>query len=234
MKKLAVFVEGQTEQAFAEALLYAIARRHQVHIDTVHAHGGRVLPRTFVEVGATSRPDPGKRYYVIIYDSSGDSRVLSDIRDHYDNLASQGFAAIIGVRDVLPQPAADVPNIRADFAALAPSHSVPTTLVLSIMEIEAWVIAEHTHFPKMHPYLNPAAVTGALGYDPETHDIQLVPQPAEDLKKVYMLAGLGYNKSRSHVQRTLSALDFPYIYVGLRARFPDLETLADCIDRFLS
>src|SRR5438874_426156 len=102
MERMAIFAEGQTEQAFVEELVCEIAGRHRVHVDSVKAHGGRLTPRTFLEVHAT-RPDPAKEYYVVIYDSSNDSRVLSDIRDHYDNLVAQNFREIIGIRDVYPQ-----------------------------------------------------------------------------------------------------------------------------------
>src|SRR5947208_2376792 len=107
MDKLAVFVEGQTEQIFVERLLYSVAGARNVHIDTVQAYGGRMLPRTFVEVQA-HRPDPAKRYYAIIYDCMGDSRVLSDVREHYDSLVAQGFSDIIALRDVFPRPAAEI------------------------------------------------------------------------------------------------------------------------------
>ena len=154
MEKMAIFVEGQTEQAFAEALVYEVAGRHRVHIDKVHAFGGRVCTRTFLEVTASSRPDQGKHYYVIIYDSSNDSRVLSDIRDHYENLVAQGFWEIVAIRDVFPQTYATVPAVRAAFASLVPSAPVAVTLVLAILEIEAWFIGEHTHFPRIHAALS--------------------------------------------------------------------------------
>ena len=234
MERMAIFVEGQTEQVFVEALVYQVAGYHRVHIDKVHGYGGATCPRMFVEVTATSRPDPSKSYYVIIYDSSNDSRVLSDIRDHYENLVSQGFREIVGIRDVFPQPPADISTIRADFAAYAPSTPVPTTLVLSVMEIEAWFIGEHTHFSNMHAALTHQAVTAALGYDPATHDVQLIPQPVDDLRTAYNLAGFGYNKSARHVQRTIGFLDYAQIYLSMHNRIPDLETLAACLDRFLS
>ena len=46
MEKMAIFVEGQTEQVFAQELVYAVAGRHRVHIDSVRAHGGRAIKST--------------------------------------------------------------------------------------------------------------------------------------------------------------------------------------------
>jgi hypothetical protein len=233
MEKMAIFVEGQTEQVFAEELVCQIAGRRRVHVDAVRAHGGNLIPRTFLEVHA-SRPDPAKEYYVVIYDSSNDSRVLSDIRESYESLVAQGFREIVGIRDVYPQAPADIPTIRSDFMTYAPTGRVTALLVLAIMEIEAWFIAEHTHFAKISAALTLTAVTTALGYDASTHDVQTIPHPAEELRRAYMVAGRGYNKSRRHVERTARVLDYLSFYTAIRARIPDLDVLISSIERFLS
>src|SRR5437667_3742701 len=125
MDKLAVFVEGQTEQIFVEELIYQIAGRQDVHIDCVAAFGGAAAgDRAFLEVQATQRPDPKKRFYVIIYNSAGYERVLSDVREHYANLASQNYKLIIAIRDVKPQTHTDIPTIREDFTAYTPQRPI--------------------------------------------------------------------------------------------------------------
>jgi hypothetical protein len=233
MDKMAIFVEGQTEQCFTEQLLNEIAGRHNVHIDTIQAFGGSAHARSFRAIEA-SRPHPQKNYYVLICDCSNDSRVLSDVRDEYSSLTAQGYREIVGIRDVYPLSPSTIPTIRSDFIALTPQTPVQPLLVLAVMEIEAWFLAEHTHFIRLHSGLTLAAVRTELGYDPSTHDVQLVPNPAADLRKGYNLVGLGYNKSRAHVQRTLNVLDFILYYMVLPVRIPDLKALVDCIDRFLS
>ena|ERR1022692_4177196 len=233
MDKMAIFVEGQTEQIFAEKLVSEIAGRHRVHIDAIQAYGGSACQRTFVEVHAT-RPDPNKEFYVLIYDCMGESRLLSDIRDQHPSLAAQGFSAIVGIRDVYPQLAAEIPTIRNDFTTFAPAGLPVPILVLGIMEIEAWFIAEHTHFERMHASLTTATVIAHLGYDPSMHDVQVVPAPAADLRSVYSSAGLGYAKKRNQIERTVNRLDYALLYLSIRARIPDFDVLADCIDRFLS
>jgi hypothetical protein len=233
MDKMAIFVEGQTEQEFAKELVYAIAGAHHVHIDTVKGYGGARYPRQFLEVNA-SRPDPRKDYYVLIYDCATDSRVLPDIIEQYDGLVSQRYREILAIRDVFPQLPADIPTIRSDFIALAPSSSIAPLLVLAVMEMEAWFLAEHSHFPKLHHSLTNAAILAVLGYDPGVHDVQLIAHPAADLKRAYDIAGLGYNKSRAHVQRTVTVLDYALFYLDLVARLPDLHALVRRIDQFLS
>lgn len=181
-----------------------------------------------------TRPDPKKKYYVLVCDCSNDNRVLSDIRDEYEGLVAQNFREIIGVRDVYPEDARVIPTIRADFATYAPQSPLQPLLVLAIMEIEAWFIAEYTHFSRLHSSLTLAALTQGLGYDPSTHDVQTILHPADDLRKAYNLAGLGYNKSQTHVQRTIAHLDFLKYYIELPNRLPDLRALIDRLDTFLS
>jgi hypothetical protein len=234
MKKMAIFVEGQTEQMFAEGLIRRVAGERNIHIDTVKAHGGKLNPRQFLEISTKSESDASKKYYVIIYDSNNDGRVLSDIIEKYDELVANGYSEILGIRDVYPQVVENIPAIRASFASRAPSAPIPSTLILSVMEIEAWFIAEYHHFQEMHPSLTHDSVTASLGYDPATYDSQRIPQPAVDLKKVYCLAQLGYNKSKRHVERTVEKLNYAHIYFNLRQSIPDLETLVATIDRFMT
>src|SRR5438552_562718 len=128
MEKMAIFVEGQTEQEFAQALVRAIAGAHLVQVDMMKGHGGgRTLPRQFLELHAIG-PDSTKEFYVIIYDSSNDSRVLSDIRDQYESLMARGFRWIIGIRDVYPQALTDIPAIWTSFDTFSPTGPVMPVL----------------------------------------------------------------------------------------------------------
>ena len=148
-------------------------------------------------------------------------RVLSDIRDQYETLTNQGYRDIVGIRDVFPLPNADIPQIRADFRALAPRNPIEPTLVLSIREIEAWFICEHTHFQRRDKRLTHARITAELGYDPSAHDVQTIPSPANDLKAAYSIARLLYNKSRKTIQRVVEHLDYARVYLEMRRKlFP--------------
>jgi hypothetical protein len=234
MEKLAVFVEGQTEEVFVRELIFQIANRREVHIDSVRAFaGGAAGDRVFVEVAAT-RPDPAKRYYVIIYNSATGSRVLSDIRDHYDSLCAQQFKMIIGLRDVKPQRPGDIPIIRGSFDRLVKHRPINPLLVLAIMEIEAWFIAESTHFARIDSRLIPSVVCGQLGYDPESFDIEQRPDPADDLRGVYDQVSKGYNKSRKHVERTVNVLSYEAVYLILGSRFSDLANLIAHLNGFFT
>lgn len=233
MDKMAIFVEGQTEQEFVRRLVVEIAGHKHVHVDAVRASHGNLLPRQYVAVSA-SRPVAGTKYYFLIWDCGNDSRVLSDIRERYDELTNQGYREIIGIRDVYPFDNAVIPTIRSDFRGLVKKRPIEPSLILGVREVEAWFIAEHTHFLRRHAALTQPSVTAALGYDPQTHDVTTIPHPAQDLDNVYRTVGLAYTKAKKSIERLVEQLDYALIYLALILRIPDLNRLIEIIDTFLS
>ena len=234
MKKLAVFVEGQTEQIFIEKLLVEAAGKSNIAIEKRQALGGQAAKRRLKLIEA-STPDFGHRYLAQIVDCGGDNRVKSDIRDRYEGLVAQGFETIIGVRDVFRDVAyAEIPLLRKGLSLYLKTNPVNVTFVLGVMEIETWFITEHTHLQKLHPSLTPSLIKSRLGFDPSIDDIQLRPHPTEDLANIYRLAGLKYTKDKNRVQKTVSVLDYERIYLDLPSKLPDLKTLVDTINKFLT
>lgn len=234
MKKLAVFVEGQTEQLFIEKLLVEAAGKSNIAIEKRQGLGGQSGKRRLNLIEA-SHLNSNHRYFAQIVDCGSDNRVKSDIRDRYENLAAQGFEIIVGVRDVFPDVTyAGIPLLRSGLRLHLKTNPIEVKFVLGVMEIEAWFIAEHTHLQKIHPSLTPELIRTRLGFDPSSDDVQLRPHPAEDLDNIYRLAGLRYEKCKSTVQRTVSVLDYERIYLELPSKLPDLKTLVDTINTFLS
>jgi hypothetical protein len=154
MEKLAIFVEGQTEQIFVSKLLEEVAEKSMLAIECTSGEGGSGRSiRTFKlvkqsPVGATS-----SKYYILIYRSNNDSRVVSDIRDQHSSLTGNGYKAIIGLRDVYPKSRADIPAIKQNSQRVLPKAGTPIFLVFAILEIEAWFLAEYSHFTKIDPCL---------------------------------------------------------------------------------
>ncbi len=231
MKRMAVFVEGQTEQLFVERLVQEIAGTRRVLINKKQGTGDRTS-RKFVSVGATSQ-ETGQEYYILIYDCVGYSSVNSDIRDQYDSLAAKGYSSMIGMRDVHPDGRADIVKLLRYFGYGVKTKPVQVTYVLAIMEIEAWFLAEHTHFQRIDPGLTVELIKASLGFDPSVDDMELRNQPAEDLNHVYQLVGLAYNKRRKNALRTIHAVDYGSVYMDLTTKIGNLATLIGAIDLFL-
>ena len=170
----------------------------------------------------------------MIVDCGGDETVVSRIREEYDNLVAQGYEAIIGIRDVYPLPREDIPNLARRIPLNVKTKPIRVVFVLAIMEVEAWFLAEYTHFERIDPALTVASISANLGFDPSAGDMEQRPTPARDLHEAYRLVGFEYSKSRANVQRTVGVLDYARLYLDMPTRYPSLETLVSAVDRFLS
>ncbi len=228
MNRLAIFTEGETEQLFAEWLVREMVSTANLQVELRRARGGKSTRRRTRIVEAVA-DNPAVRYYVLIVDCGGDGGVKSRILEEYQHLADYGYKAIIGLRDP-PKQRADIPRLRQGLLEGVPAVPIPVGFVLAIMEIEAWFLAEYTHFQKINEGLTPALIKGKLGFDPSTDDMQLRNRPAQDLDAAYQLVGERYQKGRA-AQRTVYLLDCARI--AFEMTDPDIRRLIDLIDRFL-
>lgn len=233
MKKLAVFVEGQTEQLFLERLITEIAGAHTIDIEK-HTLGGGSRSRASQVHLWTLAPDPEHKHFVLIVNCSTDNKVRSDIQDNYDSLVSSGYSTIIGIRDVYPINHADINKLRSGLNYRLKTKPIRVVFALGVMEIETWFICEHTHFVRIDPLLTIAYIKATLGFDPSVDDIQLRGIPSNDLNDIYSLIGQRYKKDRHSIQLMLDLLDYEYLYCNVLHRLPDLKTLVESIDAFLT
>jgi hypothetical protein len=227
MKKLAVFVEGQTEQIFVEKLLIEIAGANKILFEKSKAYKD-VLIRE-----GTSLKHPDQKYYVLLVNCAGDERVKSKIRDTYEDLVNKNYVAIIGLRDVFPQLRSNIPQLQRNLYKYIKTKPIKPELILSIMEIEAWFLAEHSHFEKIHKGLTLNTIKNKLKFHPSEDDMQLLTNPAADLDRVYQIVGYRYTKELKNSQRTINKLDYAVIYLELISKLPPLEHMVRVIDKFL-
>jgi hypothetical protein len=236
MKKMAIFVEGLTELKFIDRLLREVVSEKNLEITHYQLRGGKKnSKRELVRISAKENSCSSKEYSVIIHDSGTDNRVASDVRDQYESLVRAGYSQIIGVRDVRPDFSIDrIPILRRGLRYKMKTKPIDPLFVLSIMETEAWFLAEATHFLNIHPQLTTSRIVQSFGINPERDDMQLRPEPAQDLSRIYGLEGHEYNKRSDNIQRTIDALDYCKIYLEHRHRFPDLELFIALLDKFFS
>ena len=231
MHKLAIFVEGYTELLFVDALLNEIAGAHNIRVEQRRIRGGNNTRRTMRLLRAASR-DTGQNYFVLIADCGGDKLVKTRIMEEHENLTRSNYTKIIGMRDVRPEfTYADIPRMEAGLAKYIRTSLIPVEFVLCVMEIEAWFLAEFSHFAEIDPAITVPAIIHALGFDPEHDDMTQRPMPADDLNACYMIAGKTYTKGSAI---TVTALDFPFLYLELPKRITHLRKLVDGIDAFLA
>lgn len=233
MKKMAIFVEGETELRFIDRLLREIANEKNLRILLERASGGARSVRTY-DVVADSGGGFEKNFYIRIVNSGTDNRVGSDIRDNYEALMNANFNMIIGVRDVYPLLLSDLPNLRTGLRYRLRTKPISVDFVLGVMEIEAWFLAEHTHFSRIHPRLSASRIAALHGFDPSVDDMQMRTHPALDLHNAYSLEGFAYQKRGSQIERTVEALDYAEMYLEHKTKFPDFAVFMRVIDQFFS
>lgn len=231
MKKLAIFVEGQTELIFITKLLLEIASEKNIAIQQEKACKKNGL-RMFTVINAISNIT-NQNYFVLIRDCVGGSSVKSDIKESYKNLTKSNYGKILGLMDLAPIKYDDLSRVEHALSYGMPNGEIPIHILLSIMEIEAWFLAEVSHFSNIHPTLTLESIKSILQFDPENDNIEIRPEPAKDLNHVYSTAGFEYNKSRSIVQKTVDALDYDIMCLDVRNRVERLGLFLDHIDSFL-
>lgn len=232
MNRLAIFVEGYTEVVFVEKLIEEIAGLNRVSIERREIRGGGKSRRTMKVIRA-AKPYPRQDYYVLLFDCGGDESVKTRILEEHDNLTKAGYSRLVGIRDVRPTfTYEDIPKLEAYLPKYIKTKLAPVTFILAIMEIEAWFLAEATHFPRIEPSITIAAIKASLGFDPENDNMELRPYPSRDLNSCYAIGGKTYVKHQVNV--TVDALDFAFVYTDLRSKIHYLDRLISVIDKFLS
>jgi hypothetical protein len=171
-------------------------------------------------------------HYILIINCGGDVLVPQRIHEEQESLSKKGYEKIVGIRDVYPNTKQDIPTLRRRMKYGIKTSLVPVQFILSVMEIEAWFLSEHNHFPLVDPLITVDAIRDALGFDPEKDDMADRLAPATDMEKAYQIGGKIYKKGCP--DGTIDKLDYAYLYLGLRERIPELGEFLQSVDSFLA
>ncbi len=233
MKKLAIFVEGPTELTFVEKLLLEIGNKKQISIRKEILSGGGKCPVISHLIGEIPETKSTK-YKILLYSSCNDEKVLSDIKDRYNDLKSKGYGKIIGLRDLYPieySKKDEIKNLIRE--SLIRFKLSDATIVLAIMEIETWFLAELTHYNRLHPNLTINSIRLSVTDLEKIKDFEReVGHPAELLNKIYHLVGYAYRKKEKQVQRTVNNLGYTEMYIDLRNKLSSLNEFITYLDDF--
>ena len=151
--KIAFFVEGYTEQQFVRNILIEIFGIKKIAIEVQEVKGGNKVSTSYTKIATANETDTTK-YFVLVYNCNGDSSIKSYILDQRNNLIKAGYSKVIGLRDVYPDiTRAEISKLRDGLKYGVPQKDLPISFVLSIIEIEAWFLAEEFHFSKINEKL---------------------------------------------------------------------------------
>ena len=228
MKKIALFVEGQTEQIFTEKLIREIVGKHGFSIEKSKFLGGKKTIRKPLWL-ATQSSNGNLEYYFVIFDCGGDEKVQSDIRERLDSLRDESFSLVIGIRDVYPET--NIVKLKHYlYFGIYPKPEISVNIILAVNETEAWFLAEETHYPRISKRISLETANEIAGIDVSKENTETIPHPSETLKQIYIKGGTTYDKSREKVQRTVNALSYENLYMAVRKRNNSLNDLLTCLD----
>lgn len=233
MKRIAFFVEGQTEQIFVNRLIKEILGTQHINIIQKQFRGGVSIPK--VEIVKNSSFSRNPKYEVLIFDCGSDNRVKSEILYNIENLRKNGYEMIVGLRDLYPIPIDDLEKLEKGLRYLPnklKGEAQHFDVVIAVHEIEAWFLAETSHLKKIDKRLTGRLIKEKLGFDPYTTDAQTRIHPAKDLDDIYRLVGRSYTKRYNTTTRIVNKLDFNSIRFNLRYEIPSLDRLLKIIEDF--
>jgi hypothetical protein len=225
MKKIALFVEGQTEQIFAKKLIEQIFGFNKVTMTTYQLRGGARSTRRELILLKTQSVTQQTDYYFAIYDCGNDSKVKDDIIENLQSMKQSGYSLILGIRDVYPR---EITSLRKYLHFGIPA-GIPTHIVLAVNEVEAWFLAEEHHYSEIDIRLTLTKVNAIAGIDVSKESTEIIAHPTEKLQLIY-----GYTKSKQNVIHIVNALDYANLYINVRQRNNSLAELLTYLDSIFS
>lgn len=227
-KKLAIFVEGQTESIFTKRLLEEIAGKKSILLKETNVAHLRILENE------ESGSETDKKYFVLIVDCGNDEAVKSLILENRDKLISSNYDLVLGLRDIYPLSRDSLNSVLRNLRYQVPTKGIEIEICLAVMEIEAWFLQDENHYQHIDASLTVEEIVKNVGFNPATDNAELIDFPTALLKKIYQLSGKTYTKSRKHVERTVNVLDYENVYVNLPNKLEHFKIFLGHLDKFIA
>lgn len=230
-RRIAFFVEGQTEQIFVNRLIREILGTQQINIMQKQFRGGVNIPKQEIVRNSSFSRNP--KYEILIFDCGADNRVKSEIIENIANLRSKGYEMIIGLRDLYPIPITELEKLEKGLRFLPhklKNESQHFDIIIAVHEIEAWFLGETNHFKKIDKRLTSRFIREKLGFDPYTTNAEVREHPAKDLDSIYRLVGKSYTKRYGQTQRVVNKLDINNMRNNIRYDMDSLNRLINTIE----
>ena len=244
MIKVAFFVEGQTERIFIKKFLTLLLEDKVVNIQEFRDR--------ITLLKALRKDNNSEAYYeysFAIYEVGGnDESVVSSIcEDGKILLNEKGYDKIFGICDLyIPKRKLNDKSkvlkaldkkLKRDFDC-----SSKISIILAIMEIEAWFLADYNLFSKIDSVLSPEYIKKKLEKkknlkidlikdDPE----EKYPAPASLINAIYELIGRKYKKHKDDAYEITHRIDYDYLYLETRdKKIKAFHLLVDKLEEVLN
>ena len=189
--KIAIFVEGLTEDVFLTALLENYFNPGKIEISRVkhQGHTKRVYFRSLEQQSQYGE------HFCLIVDVGSDEAVLSKLKESYQNMRKKGYSAFFGLRDLKSGQhdrfgqyfVRKTQEIVDDFRV---EHNVH--FHFAKMEIEAWFFAAPGLMTRVHSRLTNEFVQSITGINLDITDPEAsIENPAVMIRRIFRTVGLG-------------------------------------------
>jgi hypothetical protein len=225
MKKIAIFVEGLTEELFLLKLLRELAGEKNYKVEVHQQKKGVLTFKTTKDYGNSNDFE----WFILVVNCSSDTQVKSQMLEQYSSMKDAGYSKIIGLKDVHPRKASELEEVRKALHLGFNEDDDFVSLHLSVMETEAWFIQEITHFARLSPLLTKECLANC-GFDSTQMTADQIDNPARVLHLIYQTAGLAYRKTQKQILRTVNSLDFDELYFSCGLLLDDLARFIETIE----
>lgn len=207
MRKIAVFVEGQSELITLRQLLM------HVFESVISFNCVKLYKRGQFEKCPYTYHNPDAKFQYHIYNVGNDVGVLDEILMNESNLWELGFERIIGLRDMYSSRYKELSGVideelnkkfqQGHFETLQKKAQQPEQIFFcfSIMEIEAWFLGLHEIFQDIDPRLTAQFIADNIG-----HNLALIDpeytffKPADIISQIFNLVERRYDKHAGDVE----------------------------------
>jgi hypothetical protein len=218
MKKIAIFVEGQTELIFVREFLLKKFGFQNISIECYTLFiDSKNIPTEY----AFETPNPTHNFH--IFNVGNDNAVLTRILNRENYLWNQGFSHIIGLRDMYSKnyretnqligeinPAINLKFIESVQHQISIRAKKPNQISFhyAIMEAEAWILGLKNCFLKLDELLTNDYILETIGINlTESNPETAFYHPAGIIEKIYNIAEKNYNKSKSDINAIMRSTD---------------------------
>lgn len=225
MIRIAFFVEGQTEKIFIEKFLEQYLSYQDIKIKSFKPKNRSSY---FHIIKATGEEDYDEiKYYFLIFDAGGGGkdRMATKVSEEAKHLLENGdYKKIFGICDLHERN-----EVRED-KNKALKHMYDRIqkewtsinliqIILAVMDIEAWFLADHSLFSKVDPRLTPEYIKQKLGKDLIKEDPEKdYNKPAELIKDIYRLVDKIYDKHEGDSYKIVHRIDYDYLCLETKGR----------------
>ena len=214
-RKLAVFVEGQTELIFVREFL---KQWYNYDVDIVGFDCYNLLANEFCDTSYKHGSENSENYFFLV-NVGNDGSVLSSILGRMRFLQNKGFQLVVGLRDMYSKQYIKDAGKREIIDAVSQQHIESVKGILqslenghivdfhfAIMEVEAWLLGIPRFLEKVDKRLTLDNVMQNTGINLKEDPEKTVFHPAAELGRIYSSVGKQYDKHQSDIFAIMSKL----------------------------